>query len=114
MSVSLRIILFAVSLLTAFLVFRKIRRSEFVIGDTLYWLFFCSLFLILSIFPQLASIISSLLGIESPANLVFLIFIFLLLVRVFQLSVSISHIESRFDDLVRTVAIKENSNTNDK
>ena len=106
MSVALRIFLIAVSFLTAFFVLRKIKKSQFVIGDTLFWAFFCLLLLILAIFPQIAIKTASLIGIVSPANLVYLVIIFLLLVKVFNLSAKISQVESKLTELAEEYAIK--------
>lgn len=105
MSAALRIILVAVSLLTAIFVLGKIKKSQFVIGDTIYWLFFCLFLLVISIFPQIIEFCAKIMHIQSPANLVFLVIIFLLLVKVFALSVKISRLETRFIKLCERYAV---------
>jgi hypothetical protein len=58
-----------------------------------FWFLLSALFLIMSIFPQLVMTVSGLIGFESPANLVFLCIIAIVLVKNFLLSVKISQLE---------------------
>lgn len=110
MPLSLRLALLVVSLIIAIFVFRKIRKSQFVIEDSLYWIFFCVFLIILSIFPQISSFFAGLIGIESPANFVFLVFIFLLLIKIFFLSLKVSKLQTKLEQLVSKYAI-DNAHT---
>ena len=47
------------------------------------------------------------LGMGSPANLVFLVIIFLLLLKSFNLTVEISALEVRLKELTQRIALKE-------
>lgn len=105
MPLSLRLTLFAVSVVIAVFVFRKIRKSQFVIEDSLYWIFFCVFLLVLSIFPGISTFCAGLIGIESPANFVFLMFIFLLLLKIFSLSLKVSKLQTKIEHLVSKYAI---------
>jgi hypothetical protein len=49
-----------------------------------------------------------LIGIESPANFVFLVIIFILLLKVFMMSLKISLLEHKLRTLVQNVAIEDN------
>lgn len=111
MSLSLRIVILVVSLLTAAFVFRKIKKSQFVIGDTLFWLFFCLMLLVMCVFPQLPAFFSGLIGFESTSNFIFMCIIFLLLVKIFLMDVRISKSQARFESLVQKYAI-DNANDN--
>lgn len=106
MSLILRIVLLIISTITAIFVIRKIKKSQFVIEDTIFWLLFCIMLLIMSIFPKLSYFFSNLIGIQSPVNFIFLVFIFLLLIKVFFLSVKISKLETKFEDLVHKYTLK--------
>jgi len=57
-----------------------------------------------SIFPNIVIMISNLIGVESPANFVFLCIIFLLLLRVFILSLQISKMKYQIQQLTQIVA----------
>ncbi len=102
----LRIVLFVASAITAIFVFRKIRKSQFVIEDTLFWMFFCVLLLVLSIFPKISFFFAELLGFQAPVNFIFVVFIFLLVVKVFLLSVKLSKTETKLNELIQKFAIE--------
>ena len=74
--------------------------------DAIFWMFFSGLLLVLAIFPQLSFYLSSLLGIDSPANLVFLIIICLLLEKIFTLSIVVSQLEEKISVLSSEVATR--------
>jgi len=93
MSLDLRILLIAASVIMLLSVIWKIRKSKFQIRDGVFWFLLSALFLIMSIFPQLVITISELIGFESPANLVFLGIIAIVLVKNFLLSAKISQLE---------------------
>lgn len=75
------------------------------IADSLYWIIFVAILVILSIFPQIANYACIWLGVISPVNFVFLAIIFLLLLKVFSLSVKISFLENKLQNLVQEYAI---------
>lgn len=105
MNIGLTIALVLGCVVTAIFVFRKIKKAQFKIGDTLYWFFFCLFLLAMSIFPNAVYWISDLVGFESPSNFIFVIIIFLLLVKIFLLSVQISKTEDKLTKLAQKYAI---------
>lgn len=113
MNIVLRLVLIVVSLITAAFVIKKIRKSEFVIQDTLYWIFFTLFVLVLAIFPQISYFFSNLIGFDSPSNFIFVSFIFLLVIKVFLLSVKISRLETKLNHFAQKYAI-DHVNLSDK
>lgn len=105
---ALRIILIVASVLVCFFVFRKIRKSQFSINDTLYWLCFVLLLLVMSIFPQVPYFFSNLLGFKTPSNFIFVVIIFLLIIKVFLMSVKISSLEDKLFAFVQKYALDGN------
>lgn len=101
----LTVALISASLITAIFVFIKIKKSQFKIGDTLYWLIFCLLLLVMSIFPKAIFWISNLIGFESPSNFIFVAIIFLLLVKIFLLDARVSKNEDKLTKLSQKYAI---------
>lgn len=99
------IILIAASLITALFVVRKIRKSQFKIGDTLYWLFFCLFLLAMSIFPKAVAWVSNKIGFEAPSNFIFVVIIFLLLIKIFLLDARVSKNEDKLTKLSQKYAI---------
>lgn len=71
MSIVLRIILIVASLLTILYMMRKIRQSKVQIEDSIFWVIFSVILLVVSIFPGLADFFTRLLGIYSTVNLSF-------------------------------------------
>ena len=90
---------------TAIFVVRKIKKSQFKIGDTLYWLFFCLFLLLMSIFPKSIFFISDFIGFESASNFIFVVIIFLLLVKIFLLDARVAKVEDKLTKLAQKYAI---------
>ncbi len=107
MTLVLRIVLVVVSLLTAFYIFRKIRQSKMQIEDSLFWLVFSLIVLIFSIFPQVADWCAQLIGVQATYNFLFLLFIFMLIVKAFSMSLKMSQMDHKISELTQEIAIKD-------
>lgn len=105
MHTGLIVVLIMASIITAIFVISKIRKSQFKIGDTLYWLFFCLFLLVMSIFPKTVLWVSNLIGFEAPSNFIFVAIIFLLLVKIFLLDARVSKNEDKLTKLSQKYAI---------
>ena len=106
MTVTLRIFLIIASLLTVIWILIKIRKMKVKMEDAIFWLIFSALIIILAIFPEISYWLSKILGIESPANLVFLFVICLLLEKIFTLSIITSQLEEKVSILSAEVALR--------
>lgn len=106
MSVVMRVLLIAGSLLTMWFMLRAIRSSEAQIEDSVFWIAFSALLLLMSLFPQIVFWVSRLLGIQSPTNMVFLLVIFVLVVRVFTLTTRISRLDESVKRLAEELALR--------
>lgn len=106
MTVTLRIFLIIASLVTVIWILRKIRKMKVKMEDAIFWLIFSALIIILAIFPEISYWLSKILGIESPANLVFLFVICLLLEKIFTLSIITSQLEEKVSILSAEVALR--------
>lgn len=107
MSLALRVMLFLASLITCAYIARKLRKSQIQVMDTVFWIGLSVVFIILSIFPSIASALSFLMGFQAPVNFIFLLMIFLLLIRSFLMSIRISQLEDRIKNLTEELAIRE-------
>ena len=107
MSWAMRVLLIIGSVITAFYVLKKIRRSRMRTEDSLFWLFFALILVILGVFPGIAIGVYEWIGVQSPANLVFLVVIFLLIVRVFMMDQQLSKLRQQVTNTVQRVAIDE-------
>ena len=108
MTTVLRGVLILMSLLVLVIMVRKIRQSRAKIEDSMFWVFFALLLVVFSVFPQAANWLSDLVGTMSTANFIFLLIIFLLLVKCFSMSMRISQLETKLKELVQKIALDDN------
>ena len=106
MTIWFQIVLIFVSLATVTFILRGIRKSQVQINDSLFWIFFSLVLLVFSVFPKLAEIIARALGIVSAVNFIFLFIIFLLQINQYQLTVRLSNLDTKFKNLVQTIALR--------
>ena len=83
----IRVCLVLGSLITATYILRRVRLAKVQIEDTIFWLLFSGILLILAIFPGIAYWAAYLLGFQSPINFVYIVIIFLLLAKQFFMSI---------------------------
>lgn len=88
-------------------ILKKTRKAAIQVTDVIFWAFLAVLLLLLAIFPQIGFWVSDLLGIQSPANLVFLVAIGLLLFKLFVLNMEVSNIKNRINALSQESALHE-------
>ena len=107
MSWAMRILLIIGSVVTAFYVLKKIRRSKMRTEDSIFWLFFALILVLLGVFPGIAIRVSEWIGVQSPANLVFLVVIFLLIVKLFTMDQRIARLQRQTTCIAQRVATDE-------
>ena len=110
----LRVCLIVGSLITAVYVLRRVRHAKIQIEDTIFWLLFSGVLLVLAVFPGIAYWASRLLGFQSPINFVYIVVIFLLLVKQFLLSIRISQLDSKVRILTEQVALNQEKQEREK
>lgn len=110
MTVPFRILLIAAAIFTFFFIISNIRRSKLRISDALYWFGFSTLLILLAVFPQIAFFFGGLFGIISTVNLVFLVIIALLILRVFTLTLRLSELDLKLEELAQEMALKDAEN----
>lgn len=105
MSVGLRIILILISALNVIYILRKIRQSKLQIEHSLFWIGFSALLLFMSLFPDIIYLLTDFIGVQSPVNLVFLVIIFILILKNFTMTLHVSNLEYRLSELVQKMAL---------
>ncbi len=98
--------LIAAAIFTFFFIISNIRKSKLRISDALYWFGFSTLLILLAVFPQIAFFFGELFGIISTVNLVFLVIIALLILRVFTLTLRLSVLDQKLEELAQEMALK--------
>ena len=109
MSITLRILLVAAALVTAAWILRKISKLKVKMEDAIFWIVFAGILCVLAIFPELCYWLTGALGMMSPANLIFLVVIFLLIEKVFTLSIIVSQLEEKIEILSAELALRNHS-----
>lgn len=112
MTLTLRVLLITVSVLSTAGVIGRIRKAKMQIEDAVFWVLFSFLLILLAIVPRILYYFTGLLGMQSPANLLFLVVIALLLLKVFSMSIKISLLEEKLKTLAQNEALKETETHN--
>ena len=105
MSDTIRYVLVIAAILGYIFFIMNIRKSKFVIADSIYWFVFAAIVLILGLFPQIAFAVSRVLGVATAALLVDLVIIALLLLRIFIMDMKISQLNTKLQSLIQDTAI---------
>ena len=106
MSRELRIVLLIAAILTTAWILRKIRKLKVKMDDAIFWIVFAVILLIVGLFPEFTYWLTRCLRMQSPANLVFLIIIFLLIEKIFTLSITVSQLEDKLNTLSTEIALR--------
>ncbi len=107
MSVVLRILLIIFSLGTLVRMMKGIRRAKLQIENSIFWILFSILMIVIAIFPQLVYWAAGLVGIKSPANIVYLGIIFILVMKMFSQTLEISSLQYKVRELVEELALRD-------
>lgn len=110
----LRIILLFSSCVSVWYIVRKLRQSQMQLLDALYWLLVAFMLCIFGFFPSIPVKLAEVVGVISPVNLVYLIMLFIALLRCFLLSIRISKIENNFKRLVEELAVRTTIEKNEE
>lgn len=102
-----RFILIAVSLLTTYYILKRIRQSKLQIEYAIFWILFACVLIVFSLFPWLVTMLTRLIGMQLPVNFIFLFFIFVLLVKMFLMTIELSALENKVKDLTQELALAE-------
>ena len=107
MSTAMRVLLIVGSVMMAIYVLRRVRKSRMRTEDSVFWFVFSLVLVLMGLLPKLVTGLAELIGVMSAANLVFLIVIFLLIIKLFMMDQRISALQRQVTDTAQRVAIKE-------
>ena len=114
MSIYLRIILVVISMLSMLNILKRVRKSKLQIEYSIFWIVFSILLILVAVFPQPMFVLAQILGIQSPANMVFPFVIFILLIKLFNMTIEVSQLQYKQQELVQKIALDENKKTEKK
>ena len=107
MALSQRIFLIIGSLATLLYFISNIRKSKLKINHSIFWMVFGLTLLLLSCIPGSIFYISQILGFQSPANLVYVIVIFMLTVKLFTTTMKLSKLSEQVTALTQELALHQ-------
>lgn len=107
MTLTLRVVLVLVSLMTLLFVMRKVRSAKIRLEDSMAWILFSGVLFVLSVFPGIFDFLAELAGVYSTVNFVFLFFIFVLLILCFSLNMKVSQMDTKIKELTQLLAIEK-------
>ena len=107
MTIMLRVVLIFASVFTMAFMMRKIRQAKMEIEAALFWVIMALMLVVFAVFPSVADFCARLLGIYATTNFLFLFMIFLLIVKLFSMTVQLSQLESRQRELVQKMALEK-------
>lgn len=85
----------------------KLRKVQIEVSEAVFWIWISLIIALMGVFPGIPISIAMCFGVEMPANLVYLFFIALLLIKLFLLSIKVSRLESQLKNLVVHMAVQD-------
>lgn len=105
MSAQLNIFFIIISTVTLIYIIMQIRKHKLNIDDSILWIFWSIVLLIVSIFPNLSFYIAEKMGFQSTSNFILCLFIFILYMILFFQNIKISELRDKNKQLVQKISI---------
>jgi len=102
-----RMLLIVVSLLTTYYILKRIRQAKLQIEYALFWIIFAGVLILFSLFPWLVTMFTRIIGMQLPVNFIFMVFIFVLMAKLFFMTIELSTLENKVKDLTQQIALGE-------
>jgi hypothetical protein len=105
MTIYVRSLLILGALIVLVFMLKRIRHAHVKIEYSIFWIGFSTILLLMGMFPKVVYWISAEIGFQSPINMVYLVVIFVLILKLFFTTLQISKLENKIDALAQQVAI---------
>ena len=107
MSLVLRIILIASSLISFIFCIKRIKQSKLKVTNSVVWMLGSLALVLMAIFSDAIAWVAGKLGFVAPVNFVFLVIIAFLLIQAFIDNIRINTLNEKIKDLDHYIALKE-------
>lgn len=114
MTLLIRILLVISAILMLAFMLKRIRQAKLKIEYTIFWIAFSTILVLMGIFPKVFYWISGVIGFQSPISMVFLVIIFVLIIKMFFMTIQISQLENKIDALAQQIAIDRKIDLDEK
>lgn len=105
MSLRLQIVIGIIILAMFLFVANMVRKKKIDLRYALSWLCLAVIILILDIFPQIVFALAGLIGISVPSNMVFFVGFVFVVILIYILTVSVSHLSLKVKRLTQELAL---------
>ena len=105
MSIVLRVILIIASVINCVWILQQIRKAKVKIEDAVFWILFSGVLIFISICPEVVEIGTKITGVQAPVNFVFLAIIFILILKIFRMTIRISQLENKIQTFAQRYAL---------
>lgn len=105
MRIELRIALIIVTLIYLFIILKAIKHKKMQISFSLFWIFTGIVLVIAALIPNFIENISTLLGFQTAANMIFCAAIFMCFFLIFNLTISLSKENKKNIKLIQEISI---------
>lgn len=112
MEIGLQLFFIVISLLTFVYVILKIRKHKLNIDDSIIWILWALVLLIMSIFIDIPIWLSKTLGFDSTSNFIVCLFVFFSYIISFFQTIKISELKEKNKNLIHKLSLKEKYNKN--
>ncbi|HIV87245.1 MAG TPA: DUF2304 domain-containing protein [Candidatus Pygmaiobacter gallistercoris] len=106
----LLILLFSGAVITMVYFIYKIRKNRLQIGYTIFWSLFSAFLVVLGAVPEIVGWAAGLIGVKSPANLLYLCIIFVLIIKQFTTTIKLSTMDRQITELTQYIALHQGDN----
>lgn len=106
MSIQLRIALILGAVMTMIAMLHQIRKKKVQIDSTIFWILFSFILVLIAVFPDIIYLLSEILGVISPANLVLAGIILILIIKLFLMTLEISELKEKIRELSQSIALR--------
>lgn len=107
MSIELRVVLFLGATLTLLYFLLNIRKKRLQIKYSIFWALFSFALVLFSLFPNVVNSVSHLLGFETSANFLYVVIIFIIIIKQFKDTIKLSFLEQKIIVLSQKIAMHE-------
>jgi len=105
MSINLKLSVLFFVLVLLLTVIILLRKGKFSTKYAILWMFACFVLILLIIFPQILSFLAGILGFELHSNMIFSIFIGILLFLTLSLTIIVSNQKEKINMLIQEVSL---------
>lgn len=114
MDLKMQIMLILGTVICFIILIRGVKKGKLRTDYALGWILASITLIVIGVFPQIVFMLSNALGFISPANAVFMLIIFFLIILVYVLFTKVSMLEERQKNIVQEMALSNKDIEEDK